>query len=786
MALPIDISGLRKRSRTTRPIEQAPPPPPDEIVTQAVKTPITTVKPSAPLPVSGPFRKKIEEKGDVGIATPAAGQAFGEKIIEKGDAGRITPAAGEAFRKKVEEKKPTKEEPIDVTQAIIDPVVGPVIPIENVMTDIDQINQLAVDLALGKIEDPVFNKAINTEIQLLGLMNQAQMEDLEQRIAGDPNLRAQGAGLGFLMMMNREQNFNVGNMLSRLTVASMDRLIDMQRFGIQTALQIDAQKKADERQAIQDLIAAGDFESAATALNSNINNILPGISATITAQDLQKRDPTWIQDSRDMLTIIQNTALTDPEAAIALMEDFIARDPDIWGNVDARAFVEGLASGEFSDRLPEIERFQVEITTNARSEAPWGSVQGIYESLQNGGLIDYEPQGRNLTLEEANTLYEEFGMVPVDSLEDLDAEDFTELGQLKDYSDRKVDTSEAGIFKAVKDFILSDPSAERWFNPDFFAGGQNAIDNYVSQIVLGGTYTIDPATGIAVPDLEAFNGSFWEVPEAYSAFYTWPEATFGEDGNLATDAEGNLLSFYEGGDPYDTQDDGSGTFQETEEDKDLDTKFGTYRQNGGQLDAQSWYFATAGGSRPVDETKIPDGVGPQNEGGGPDDNFLNIGVEAELAALTLVEFNTRFDNDAEFRTQIFGFAPKLNTTQSIIALNQDTVQEILDGVTKGIVSIDGVSLTLRNPGFRSLPEGAAFTTFTADAQTADGVVFGPAESVAIWAVDENGQPTGLAYSLLLSGPNQGMIVTGTQDELISPSDFAEINQRQQQEASGGT
>ena len=156
------------------------------------------------------------------------------------------------------------------------------------------------------VSDPLYAAAANTAIQSLSLMNQAQMDQLKMQIASDPTLAGQGAGYAALASMARSANSNIDQVIGTLSQASMQRILDMQKYGFEQGVNLVndintnnanvaavAQNTAqiartNNLQDANNLLSTGDYVGAAAALNKTIQTDMPGSGIVVDPATLQK------------------------------------------------------------------------------------------------------------------------------------------------------------------------------------------------------------------------------------------------------------------------------------------------------------------------------------------------------------------------------------------------------------------------------------------------------------------------------------------------------------------
>ncbi len=176
--------------------------------------------------------------------------------------------------------------------------------------------------------DDVFRVTANRAIDRLGMMNQAERDAMQMRINQDPSLRGQGAGYAMLQVMARNQNFTVGELMGQLAEDSRQRIIDMQKWGFDAGLRVNEVRRARAKENFSTLLATGNWDGAAAALQGIIDRDLPGSGIKVNPGTFSSRDALTRSDFDSNLDTIRTLALTDKPAATAQVAALMAKSPE--------------------------------------------------------------------------------------------------------------------------------------------------------------------------------------------------------------------------------------------------------------------------------------------------------------------------------------------------------------------------------------------------------------------------------------------------------------------------
>ncbi len=466
---------------------------------------------------------------------------------------------------------------------------------------LNNIQQLMGDYALGRISDPVYNKAFNQAIANIGMMNAEDMAALQQRIAADPNLKGTGLGYGMLAMQAAANGKTMADEISRLTVDSAQRLMDLQKYGIQNFQSMEKEQYDRKWESAQSLIDHGNFTDGAKALGELLSTSL-GYEIKIDPNTLKSRDSTSINNMETQLNLAKTLATNGQDAAaLPILQAVILANPDIFKGVTAESLIEAWKTGATTRNIEAVQGINTEINTIAAAGGTFDDVKYLLESLEKQSGRDFTVEGKKLSLDQINTLRKELygpntpiltqrpdgtiGENVNDQFIPIDDDDYWEIGAMAEFNDRATDagkeTYENKIYKIALDQLgeemLSDPG----------------INDAVWSIIRAAPYKINPETGEPEPTLDFNFSSITSDPMYKHLFFKWPLANFDE-------ATGNIIgspTMYDM--PY------SADNPQTQDDSELDKKYNSYaKYTDNPLDPFAWFFATAGGKRPVDTTKI--------------------------------------------------------------------------------------------------------------------------------------------------------------------------------------
>ncbi len=559
----------------------------------------------------------------------------------------------------------------------------------------------AQDWMNGIVDEKVFRTTANRAILQMGLNNSAEMDALKMRINSDPSLAGQGAGSAMLSMMAANQNFNADQLFGQLAESAQQKILDMQKYGLEQGVRINTQRRENAYKSIDALKDAGDFTGAAKLLAKTVD--FPGVSIDpsqfsasrsrqaediqslmtagnyqgaaeklaaltgkpVSASDLQLRDPFTLQRAQDLekkgdfegaakqyasmginvtaddlraqspfmqtswsnaLDGIKAIATTNPAAAeaqlaILMKNPAAAKYLGFSASANPHDLIQAIVSGQYADDQSKIATLNTEINRQAKSGV---SFQQALQNYKQQGPVAWEGMtntGKQMAKGDLTSFNEARASLGMDAVHKdangnivdshgtmLTDEDFAETAAAADYSSRQ-EQMKVQPWQGVYDQLMAQgsPFREKILS---IPGGDTMVKQALMSSYLGGTYKIDPNTGLMQPDFT--NGMPWDNPNTSYLFHDWPTAVFGDDFKVQG-------SFDAGGDPYGLESTDGQKLQKLPDDEHLDNLYAKYLYTGGKLNSTEWYFATAGGQTQPDPTRIPASVKSTTE------NQTNVG-----------------------------------------------------------------------------------------------------------------------------------------------------------------
>lgn len=582
---------------------------------------------------------------------------------------------------------------------------------------LSEFQKLAKDWMAGG-DNQAVRTAMNRALDMVGLQNQAQMDALKMQINQDPTLRGQGAGIALLSSMARDQNFKVDDIIGQMSERNLERIVDLQKYGFDKGLQVDQLRYTRNQDLANTLIESGDYAGAAALLMKNAESIAPGMGLNITAESLKNRDPYEINRLNGMISLVKDLARTDPKAATSLLSSMISSNPTLksWlpEGITADQMISSFVTGSGAANAGAASTLGTAIRQSIADGGDFLSVETRLTDLFKLQNRDATKEGSALSLERINEIRKEEGLEALTSKDDLDEIDFQDYGLKNEFYKLEAKSNEEP-WKPLYDMIMSSPDAAKFLDPSLFPGGADAVKNFVIGYSTGlVSFDYDPETGTFVPSASEYSVP-WEDPKLYPMFYHMPKAIFNPDGTVNGDYSRGGTSFSE-------------TSPKTDAEAKLQEQYAAYSQvqktsGGSALSAPQWYFATAGGTKPVNLKNIPADMltGTRSDPNSP----LNIGgpgSTTEVSTFDPIKFKTDFGNlsgtalstnmkDAAFVTN----AVSSGAIQNITALNTITGSSssywngIIGGSSNGWIAIKGKpfkivppvstsgAITLQNP-----------------------------------------------------------------------------------------
>ncbi len=516
--------------------------------------------------------------------------------------------------------------------------------------------------------DQQYKNALNQIITSSALMDQAEKDALQMQINQDPALRGQGAGLAMMQVMARDHGFNLDMALAKASGESLDRIISMQKYGIEGSnAMIEAARnnaledarialenaqqarnnsiedakiaRTNAQEDIRTLSDAGQFDAAAAAMNKYFTSAYPGLGLTVDAASLRSRDPQELTKMTQKLNFIKDLAGKNRAAALPIITSLMA-DPafkDYFpAGLTAEQVADTLASGSIAENITQANAINTQINeiasvgVDGKSQS-FDETGDLYEEYFKLSGRDAVNEGRKLAtstdgLKTINEMRAAEGMPPlstdaqgnlVDELGVLDDADYKELAYRKDFYDKQ-QAAQTKPWEQKRNAILDSPLGKYFTDEKLYPGANDSLNKFLMAYSLSAdAFITDPQTGEVVPNWDKLNLSL-NSPEMWPIFHNWPVASFAPDGTVAKDAQGNLLTTAGGYVYGETGPDGKPVLS-TPADQAMDDAYFAYRNGGGTLKPNEWYYATQGGALPPNEKNIPASVKP------PVEDFTKVG-----------------------------------------------------------------------------------------------------------------------------------------------------------------
>ena len=489
--------------------------------------------------------------------------------------------------------------------------------------------------------DAQYKNALNQIITNSALMNSAEKDALQIQINQDPNLRGQGAGLAMMQVLARDHNFNLDQALAKASGDSLDRIISMQKYGIEQgtqiatdlrnakledakiALEAAATARTNAKEDINTLTSSGQFDAAAAAMNDYMKTAFPGLNLNITAASLKSRDPQELTKMTQKLNFIKDLAGTNPNAALPLIKSLMA-DPAFDGyfadGMSAEDVLASLSTGQASENATQAGTINTQINAIALPGAD-GKLQSfdetgnLYPNLFKLQGRDAVKEGKKLDVADINAIRATDGL-PAFSKDSqgnivdengvpLDDQDYTELAYRKDFYDKQ-QAAKTKPWEQMRNQILDSPMGKYFTDEKLYPGANDTLNKLLAANSLGVDLFVNDASGNMVPNAAAM-GQLLNNPSLWPLIHNWPSAVFTADGSVAKDVAGKDIST-PGGYVYGDKGPDGQPVLSTADDQVLDSAYFAYRNSGGTLDPTQWYYATAGGKVQPDPTKVPAGL----------------------------------------------------------------------------------------------------------------------------------------------------------------------------------
>jgi hypothetical protein len=528
-------------------------------------------------------------QSDAAAGAAAAGRAAAGASAAAGAAGQKTESAGANVMARTSDAaaKPASAGSKPATQSSTAPAAD--------------IGAQAIKIAerILKGDDPIAAQELNSLVMTQGPRNQAMMQSLALRLR-QAGLDGQGAGNALMSILAAGNEYNNGLLVAKIGERAAQRLQDMTQWGLDKSMQIWEKQEQQKRDDLKFLLGNGQFDAARGIWDDLYPGVPMDAAAIQSASPVRKEAFTARMKGVDQL-IAQGNAEGAKAAMLALAQEM----PEMFGYKDAASAVAAMQGLDFTTEafLAKGDNIRA-VQTTARTAALAGDItelgNAVAQELSLKGAAAVEAIANSalsrMTLPEINAALEAAGLTPVASLDEARMLDKTTFAKAVEMARYAKDSRENAVDVLLKDFtrlqpaIALDPAASRAAKAWIAANVYQLASNPDGTVSIGSGAEIQPWADSA--------------PTAHF-FMDWPMATFGPDGAVQE-------TLYQGLVPYDDQHKpGDTTSPKGQEDARLDKAWWAYVMNtpaDKRLSMEEWYYASAAGNRPVDETKIPAGI----------------------------------------------------------------------------------------------------------------------------------------------------------------------------------
>lgn len=446
-------------------------------------------------------------------------------------------------------------------------------------------------------DDPVARIQFNNLMNAVGPQNQAMLQGMGMKLA-QQHLDGQGAGTALMDMMARDNGYTTDQLIANITSDSAKRLADMNTWGFQQATQIAQAAETQKRQDLQTFISTGQTAAAKGAFEQ----LFPGVPFNESA--IKAADPTRTASFNSRMKVVdqfvtQGNAAQAKDAFMRLATDM----PEMFGFQDAASATAALSGVDFST---EAWQNNLSATNAASTAARTAALQGDdaalsaaidqkFSKMTPASIESIATNAAKLPLDQVNKILAASGMAPVQTSDEAAMLDKTKFAKAVETYNTKTDSKKDVVDNLLDQFGKADPAilvdpvarqaAKQWL----------AVNTYNLATNPDGSTSYQMNAGAQPPP--------WD-PTSQQAplFMDWPHASFNPDGTVKEQV-------YAGGNYYDENyKPGDLTSAKGAEDSRLDKAYQTYSMTVAadqRLPMSQWYYATAGGAKPVDATRVP-------------------------------------------------------------------------------------------------------------------------------------------------------------------------------------
>lgn len=606
---------------------------------QGVNTPVTTILRSNPLPQvqADPIPSPTP---NVELAKPAvpAAQVEADKPAEKKEtislqAPTVTErvefspppsVTGDSGTSEISKKKTPK------TQALED-------------KSMDLLSQ-GLDFIKNMAEggDPTIQAQFNSWLNKFSLSNASERSALMMNLRSQPGYVAgSGEGTAALLMMSRGTNTTMADMMSKMSIANVQFMMDANKLGIEKAIQvknfINEQETHELQNQISELsIKQGELGMKVTEQNLQNNELktlqdfgqydqiaqilnkkYPGLS--VSAASIRSADPATLNAmtaQKDSIAALVETGNASAEAA---KQQAIGYYSQFWQNEGFKSQEEAIAFANKLDFTAAAFKARSSFIDSAATAVRNYAVQKD-SSAGKAAVVDYykavgrDPSsvGASLTPEQVTEMRKFFDPTsPV--VTDTTAEDKKQLGI--DWEWYQQSKAAAGV-NTVGAVYNSFAEAAKAAGTPFDADQEKYVKSWINQKLTYG----DLSANTSAPNGYTINDKAtqlpWDDPATSFYFTTWPKYDFSGEQPVILDAGGQRYSSLNGTN--------YGAYTAAE-DKRLDNAYMAFLadpKHDKTMTRDQWYFASKGGT--VDLVKNPPAIAPAADRKEQVENFNNI------------------------------------------------------------------------------------------------------------------------------------------------------------------
>lgn len=576
-------------------------------------------------------------------------------------------------------------------------------------------------------DDPIAKIQYNQILNGVGPKNQAVLQGLGMKLA-QSNLDGQGAGNALLEMMARDNEYEMGQLMSNVASDSAKRLADMNQWGFSKANEIYTQMQTQKRRDLEDAIKNGQFDTA----SSLWSDIYPGVPFDMGAAKASSPMATANFNSR-MKIVDQFVSQGNAEQAKQMMDKLAEDMPEMFGFPNDPAAAKAAVAGiDFTTEAWQNNLAAQDTASKAaRVAALQGDAAGVSSAVDQifSHMTPVAVEGiatsavKTRSLDEINKILAAAGMAPVASTDEAALIDKQKLAKaVKSY-----DLMQASKRDVVDNLLDTFTKADPAIGIDPVA--RQAAKAWLAMHAYG--IATDPNTG-AVTNFTLDDKATppWDPssPQAYM-FNDWPVATFNPDGTVASRVYNGLTPYSDDYKPGDL------TTAKGKEDARLDKAYEQYvfsTPADQRLSMEQWYYATAGGNKPANPELLSGSLKPATVPDGEKKGTYNPQDPASIATL-ITDFRKTGTLTDDMKTALNASGVLMKYTLNDLATKggtMDAAGKLANNQYGGLVQLDNGEF------LKVLPQGGDYVHHLYDQDTLGG---GSARRYSWVAVEYNGK-----------------------------------------------